>query len=129
MAHPSSLEALGAFAEAVQDLVTAGLEIGLGRTFACADACNQAVEKALQAVYVARQGRRAPYDHDLAELGAGAGVPPDLMETLAMLSRFHPETFYAHTPPELAWATRSRPTRRRNAWHGPKPCCAGRVES
>ncbi len=103
MAHPSSLEALGAFAEAVQDLVTAGLEIGLGRTFACADACNQAVEKALQAVYVARQGRRAPYDHDLAELGAGAGVPPDLMETLAMLSRFHPETFYAHTPPELAW--------------------------
>jgi HEPN domain-containing protein len=102
MTHPSSLEALGVYAEAAQDLVTAGLEISLGRMFACADACNQAVEKALQAVIITRLGHRAPYDHDLVELGTRAGAPPDLAEALAMLTGYYPETFYAHTPPELA---------------------------
>jgi len=40
--------ALGLFAEAAQDLATAGVELGLGRHFACADFCNQAAEKAAQ---------------------------------------------------------------------------------
>ncbi len=102
MAEPQSLEALGAFAEAAQDLVTAGLERSLGRNFACADVCNQAAEKALQAVNLAREGHRAPYNHDLAALGAALGTPPEIIAALADLSRYHPETFYAHTAPELA---------------------------
>ncbi len=36
--------ALGLFAEAAQDMATAGVELGLGRHFACADFCNQAAE-------------------------------------------------------------------------------------
>src|ERR1700680_3563432 len=35
--------ALGLFAEATSDLATAGVELGLGRHFACVDFCNQAV--------------------------------------------------------------------------------------
>ncbi len=38
--------ALGLFAEATQDMATAGVEFSLGRHFACVDFCNQAVEKA-----------------------------------------------------------------------------------
>lgn len=102
MAEPQSLEALGAFAEAVQDLVTAGLERSLGRNFACADVCNQAAEKSLQAVNLARVGHRAPYNHDLAALGVALGTPPEITAALVDLSRYHPETFYAHTAPELA---------------------------
>jgi HEPN domain-containing protein len=102
MAESASLEALGAFAEAAQDLVTAGLERSLGRNFACADVCNQAAEKALQAISLARTGHRAPYNHDLAALGADLGAPPEIAAALADLSRYHPETFYAHTAPDLA---------------------------
>ena len=102
MTQPTSLEALSAFAEAAQDLVTAGLEQALGRHFACADVCNQATEKALQAVSIVRQGHRAPYNHDLAVLGATVTVPAEYMPALVDLSRYYPETFYAHTAPELA---------------------------
>ena len=35
--------ALGLYAEAAADMATAGVELGLGRHFACADFCNQAV--------------------------------------------------------------------------------------
>lgn len=102
MAQPDSMEALGAFAEAAQDLVTAGLEQALGRHFACADVCNQATEKALQAVSLVRTGHRAPYDHDLVALGRNLGVPEEYIAALADLSRFYPETFYAHTAPDVA---------------------------
>jgi len=95
-------EALSVFAEAAQDLVSAGLDRALGRNFACADACNQVAEKALQAVHLVRSGRRAPYNHDLVALGATMDVPPDIVVGLANLSRYYPETFYAHTAPELA---------------------------
>jgi HEPN domain-containing protein len=95
-------EALGAFAEAAQDLVTAGLERSLGRNFACADVCNQAAEKSVQAVALVRLGHRAPYAHDLAALGAVVAAPPTISAALAALTRYHPETFYAHTAPELA---------------------------
>src|SRR5437868_14977806 len=61
--------ALGLFAEAAQDLATAGVELGLGRHFACADFCNQAAEKAVQAVSLLRFGRRSMYNHDLRALG------------------------------------------------------------
>ena len=56
--------ALGLFAEAAQDLATAGVELGLGRHFACADYCNQVAEKAAQAVSLLRFGHQSMYNHD-----------------------------------------------------------------
>lgn len=94
--------AYGLFAEATQDLATANLELALGRHFACADYCNQAVEKAAQAVNLLRQGHRAMYDHDLRALGATVGAPPEIQDDMALLTPFHPEAFYAETPPEEA---------------------------
>ncbi len=102
MAEPAALEALSVFAEAAQDLVTAGLDQSLGRFYACADACNQASEKLLQSVSLARVGHRAPYNHDLHALGKTVGVPEDCLPALAELSPFYPEHFYAHTDPAAA---------------------------
>ena len=94
--------ALGLFAEAAQDMATAGLELGLGRHFACADYCNQAAEKAAQAVSLLRFGHRSTYNHDLRALGELIGAPEEIQEEMAILTPFHPETFYANTPPEEA---------------------------
>ena len=94
--------ALGLFAEAAQDMATAGVELGLGRHFACADFCNQAAEKAAQSVSLLRFGRRSMYDHDLRALGALVGAPEEIQEELAILTPFHPEAFHAETPPEEA---------------------------
>lgn len=94
--------ALGLYAEATQDLATAGLELALGRHFACADSCNQAVEKAAQAVNLLSQGHRAMYTHDLRALGAAVGAPANVQEDMATLTPLHPEAFYAHTPPDVA---------------------------
>ena len=94
--------ALGYFAEASQDMATAGLELGLGRHFACVDFCNQAVEKAAQAVSLLRTGHRAMYDHDLRTLGEKVGAPQEIQDEMARLTPFHPEAFYADTPPEEA---------------------------
>ena len=94
--------ALGLFAEAAQDMATAGVELGLGRHFACADFCNQAAEKAAQSVSLLRFGHRSMYDHDLRALGALVGAPEEIQEELAILTPFHPEAFHAGTPPEEA---------------------------
>ena len=94
--------ALGLFAEAAQDMATAGVELGLGRHFACADFCNQAAEKAAQSVSLLRFGRRSMYDHDLRALGALVGAPEEIQEEMEILTPFHPEAFYAGTPPEEA---------------------------
>jgi HEPN domain-containing protein len=94
--------ALGLFAEAAQDMATAGVELGLGRHFACADFCNQAAEKAAQSVSLLRFGRRSMYDHDLRALGILVGAPEEIQEEMAILTPFHPEAFYAETPPEEA---------------------------
>lgn len=94
--------ALGLYAEAAQDMATATVELSLGRHFACADFCNQASEKAAQAISLLRFGRRSTYDHDLRALGALVGAPEAIQEEMAVLTPFHPETFYADTPPEEA---------------------------
>jgi HEPN domain-containing protein len=94
--------AIGLFAEAAQDMATAGVELGLGRHFACADFCNQAAEKAAQAVSLRRFGRRSMYDPDLRTLGVQVGAPMEIQEEMATLTPFHPEAFYADTPPEEA---------------------------
>ena len=94
--------AFGLFAEGTQDMATASLELNLGRHFACVDYCNQAVEKAAQAVSLLRFGRRMPYDHDLGALGAAVGAPETIQRDMDALTPFHPEAFYADTPPEEA---------------------------
>ena len=72
--------ALGLFAEAAQDMATSGVELGLGRHFACADFCNQAAEKATQSVSLLRFGRRSMYDHDLRALGVLVGAPDEILK-------------------------------------------------
>jgi len=94
--------ALGLFAEAAQDMATAGLELALGRHFACADYCNQVAEKAAQSVSLLRFGRQSMYNHDLRALGELVGAPEEIQKEMAILTPFHPETFYAETPPEEA---------------------------
>jgi HEPN domain-containing protein len=94
--------ALGLFAEAAQDMATSGVELGLGRHFACADFCNQAAEKATQSVSLLRFGHRSMYDHDLRALGVLVEAPEEILEELAILTPFHPEAFHAETPPEEA---------------------------
>ncbi|HEY7420187.1 MAG TPA: HEPN domain-containing protein [Ktedonobacteraceae bacterium] len=94
--------ALGLFAEAAQDMATASLELSLGRHFACADYCNQVAEKSAQAVSLLRYGRRTRYDHHLRTLGLAVEAPPSVLNDMDMLTPFHPETFYAETPPEEA---------------------------
>ncbi len=94
--------ALGLFAEAAQDMATAGLELGIGRHFACVDYCNQVAEKAAQSVSLLHFGRRSSYDHDLRALGAQVGAPAHIQDEMALLTPFHPEAFYADTPPEEA---------------------------
>jgi HEPN domain-containing protein len=94
--------ALGLFAEAAQDAATASVELSLGRHFACADYCNQVAEKSAQAVSLLRFGRRQMYDHDLRALGERVEAPPQILDEMAALTPFHPEAFYAGTPPEEA---------------------------
>ncbi len=94
--------ALGLFAEASQDMATATVELSLGRHFACVDFCNQAAEKAAQAVSLLRMGHRSMYDHDLQRLGSLVGAPQEIQDEMAQLTPFHPEAFYADTPPEEA---------------------------
>jgi HEPN domain-containing protein len=97
-----SEEALGIFAEAAQDMATTGLEFALGRHFACADYCNQVAEKALQAVSMIRLGSVSPYNHDLRALGERVHAPAEILADLEALTPYHPESFYANTPPEEA---------------------------
>ncbi len=49
-----------------------------------------------------RFGRRSPYDHDLRTLAIAVGAPPNIQDQMAVLTPFHPEAFYADTPPEEA---------------------------
>jgi HEPN domain-containing protein len=95
-------EALGLWAEAAQDMASAGLAQAMGAHFNCADLCNQVAEKALQAVYLLRHDGRAAYDHDLRTLGGLVGAPPEVLADLDALAPYHPEAFLAHTPPEQA---------------------------
>ncbi|HEV7126008.1 MAG TPA: hypothetical protein VGN32_01050 [Ktedonobacterales bacterium] len=95
-------EALGIWAEAAQDMASAGLAQAMGTHFNCADLCNQVAEKALQSVYVLMNDRRATYDHGLRSLGELVGAPREILDDLAALSPYHPETFLAHTPADQA---------------------------
>jgi HEPN domain-containing protein len=95
-------EALGVWAEAAQDMASAGLAAGMGATYNCADLCNQVAEKSLQAVYILRQDRRAPYDHNLRALGELVEAPPEILAHLDVLTPYHPEGYLAGRTPDEA---------------------------
>ena len=95
-------EALGMYAEAAQDLSSASLALAAGNHYNCVDLCNQVAEKALQAIYVLRNDARATYDHDLTALGALVGVPPNILDDLALLTPYHPAAFLEQRTPEEA---------------------------
>jgi HEPN domain-containing protein len=95
-------EALGIYAEAAQDLSSAGLALAAGNLYNCADLCNQACEKALQAIYVLRHDARAPYDHDLRALGELVDAPADILDDLSAITPYHPASFLAGRTPEQA---------------------------
>jgi HEPN domain-containing protein len=95
-------EALGIFAEAAQDLSSAGLALAAGNLYNCADLCNQVAEKVLQAVYVLRHDARAPYDHNLRALGELVGAPQNILDDLSAITPYHPAAFLAGKTPEQA---------------------------
>jgi HEPN domain-containing protein len=95
-------EALGMYAEAAQDLMSARLAYVAGNFYNCADLCNQVAEKVLQAVYVLTHDARAPYNHDLRALGELVGAPPDVLNDLDTLSPYHPSRFLADRAPDEA---------------------------
>lgn len=95
-------EAISIYAEAAQDLASAGLANAAGMHYNCVDLCNQAAEKILQALYVATHDARAPYDHDLRKLGELVGVPDALLADLDALSQFHPAIFLDRVDADLA---------------------------
>ena len=86
-------EALGMYAEAAQDLSSAGLALAAGNLYNCADLCNQVAEEICQSVYVLRHDGRAPYDHDLRTLGELVGAPAEILDDLSVLSDYHPSKY------------------------------------
>ncbi|HZC04137.1 MAG TPA: HEPN domain-containing protein [Ktedonobacterales bacterium] len=95
-------EALSYYAEAAQDLASAGLSNAAGMHYNCADLCNQAAEKTLQALYAAKHDARAPYDHNLRTLGALVGAPEEILADLDTLTPYHPSIFLERVDAELA---------------------------
>jgi len=95
-------EALSMYAEAAQDLVSAGLSNAAGMFYNCADLCNHAAEMTLQALYAADHDARAPYDHDLRTLGSLVGAPENILADLDALTPYHPSKFLDTVEAELA---------------------------
>ena len=95
-------EALGIYAEAAQDLSSAGLALAAGNLYNCADLCNQAAEKICQSVYVLHHDSRAAYDHDLRALGELVDAPPEILADLDILSEYHPSRYLADRTVEEA---------------------------
>jgi HEPN domain-containing protein len=95
-------EGLSYYAEAAQDLASANLSNAAGMFYNCADLCNQAAEKVLQALYAAKHESRASYDHDLRTLGALVGAPEEILASLDVLTPYHPSVFLERVDTELA---------------------------
>lgn len=95
-------EALGIYAEAAQDLASAGLAQAAGNLYNCADLCNQVAEKVLQSLYVLHHDSRAPYAHDLRALGELVSAPNDILDDLEVLTAYHPGAFLTERTVEEA---------------------------
>lgn len=95
-------EALGVWAEAAQDMASAGLAQAMGAHYNCVDLCNQVSEKALQSVYLLTHDARASYDHNLRTLGELVDAPPEILADLDALTPYHPGAFLEGVSPDDA---------------------------
>ncbi len=86
-------EALSMYAEAAQDLASAGLSNASGMHYNAADLANHAAEMTLQALYALDHDSRAPYDHNLRTLGELVGAPEEILADLESLTPYHPSVF------------------------------------
>jgi HEPN domain-containing protein len=79
------------------DLESARAMLDSGRIFYVLFCCQQAVEKALKAVIIARTGKLAPRIHSLPRLAELAGLPADdktRLDFMAQLSAFYFQSRY-----------------------------------
>lgn len=72
----------------------------------CLFFCQQAIEKAVKAVYYEKYSKTPPRKHDLMDLAGTAGLLPELDDTrkelFALLSQYYIESRYAEYRKELA---------------------------
>jgi HEPN domain-containing protein len=95
-------EALSMYAEAAQDLASAGMSNAGGIHYNAADLANHAAEMTLQALYALEHDSRAPYDHNLRTLGTLVGAPENVLADLDLLTPYHPSIFLEHVEAENA---------------------------
>lgn len=78
------------------DLETARAMLDAGRFLYVLFCCQQAVEKALKAVIIARTGKLAPRIHSLPRLAELASVAPDAaqLDLMGDLSNFYMQSRY-----------------------------------
>ena len=95
-------EALSMYAEAAQDLASAGMSNAAGLHYNAADLANHATEMTLQALYALSHDSRAPYDHNLRTLGELVGAPQDILADLDALTPYHPSIFLEKVDAEMA---------------------------
>lgn len=95
-------EALSMYAEAAQDLASAGLSNASGIHYNAVDLANHAAEMTLQALYALEHDSRAPYNHDLRALGELVGAPADILADLDALNPYHPSVFLEKVSAEMA---------------------------
>jgi HEPN domain-containing protein len=80
--------------EAGVELAAARDLLDAKRYHLCAFFCQQAVEKAMKAVWIEREKELAPKTHDLTQLGEGLGVPAPLARPLRELNPLFVTTRY-----------------------------------
>ncbi|HEX9038756.1 MAG TPA: hypothetical protein VF808_17375 [Ktedonobacterales bacterium] len=95
-------EALSMYAEAAQDLASAGMSNAAGIHYNAVDLANHAAEMTLQALYALEHDSRAPYDHNLRTLGTLVGAPEEVLADLDVLTPYHPSIFLEHVDAENA---------------------------
>lgn len=95
-------EALSMYAEAAQDLASAGLSNASGIHYNAVDLANHAAEMTLQALYALEHDSRAPYNHDLRALGELVSAPDDILADLDALNPYHPSVFLEKVSAEMA---------------------------
>jgi HEPN domain-containing protein len=95
-------EALSMYAEAAQDLASAGMSNAGGIHYNAADLANHAAEMTLQALYALEHDSRAPYDHNLRTLGTLVGAPENVLADLDLLTPYHPSIFLERVEAENA---------------------------
>jgi HEPN domain-containing protein len=95
-------EALSMYAEAAQDLASAGMSNAAGLHYNAVDLANHAAEMTLQALYALDHDSRAPYDHNLRTLGTLVSAPAEVLADLDTLTPYHPSIYLEQVEAEMA---------------------------